>query len=191
MAKPGSPAVFLDRDGTINEEVGYLSEPGQVTLLPGAADALTRLRQAGFKLVVVTNQSGVARGYFSEDDLGKVNGELSRLLAGHGVAIDAYYYCPHHPSLTGECGCRKPKTGMAERASRELGIDLAKSYFVGDKTTDVELGINAGGKSVLVLTGFGRDERRLLDARGIRPDMVSDGLPEAADWIVQDSKGSL
>ncbi len=186
-----SRAVFLDRDGTINEEVGYLSDPRQVTLIPGAAEALARLRKAGFKLVVVTNQSGVARGYLGEDDLRKVNDELARLLAGHGVAIDAYYHCPHHPDFTGECACRKPKPGMARKAARELGLDTARSYFVGDKTTDVELGINAGGKSVLVLTGFGKDERRLLDAKGIRPDMISDGLPEAADWILRDSGKSL
>lgn len=190
MARVNKRAVFLDRDGTINEEVGYLSDPGQVTLLPGAADALLRLKEAGLKLVVVTNQSGIARGYMGEDDLKKVNDELGRLLAGHGVVIDAYYFCPHHPNFTGECECRKPKTGMAMRAARELGIETAGSYFVGDKVTDVELGRNAGGKSVLVLTGFGKDERRLLDAKGIRPDMISDALPEAVDWILRDLKES-
>lgn len=188
----GKRAVFLDRDGTINEEVGYLSDPAQVTLLPGAAEALARLRDAGFKLVVVTNQSGIARGYMSEADLAAVNESLARQLEGQGAGIDEYYFCPHHPEHGDkkDCDCRKPRPGMAKRAAREHGIDLGRSYFVGDKCSDVELGINAGGKSVLVLTGFGKEERRLLEGRGIRPDRIFDGLPEAADWIIRDSNGS-
>ncbi|MBI5190013.1 MAG: D-glycero-beta-D-manno-heptose 1,7-bisphosphate 7-phosphatase [Nitrospirae bacterium] len=185
-------AVFLDRDGTINEEVGYLSDPEQVALLPGAADALARLKQAGFALVVVTNQSGIARGYFGEDELRGVNETLGRLLAESGAAIDAFYHCPHHPAH-GEvrgCDCRKPKPGMAIRAARELGLDLARSYFVGDKQTDVELGMNAGGKPILVLTGYGREEWFLMESRGITPAGVFDSLAEAADWIIEDSKKS-
>lgn len=186
------PAVFLDRDGTIIEETGYLSDPGKVALLPGAAEALIRLNKAGFMLVVLTNQSGVARGYFSEEDLAAVNGRLDSALAEKGAAIDAYYYCPHHPDYGGmiDCDCRKPRTGMADRAAVEHGIDLARSYFVGDKGSDVLLGKNAGGKSVLVLTGFGSKERQLLGRRGLKPDMVAESLPEAADWIIEDSKKS-
>jgi len=185
-------AVFLDRDGTINDEVGYLSGPEQVTLLPGAAGALAQLRKAGFKLVVVTNQSGIARGYFTEEDLRRVNDTLEGLLAGEGVKVDAFYHCPHHPTH-GEkldCSCRKPKTGMVKSAAAKLGVDIRKSYFVGDKATDVELGINAGGKSVLVLTGFGKEEEKLLEAKGIGPYMVFGGLAEAAGWIIKDSRGS-
>jgi D-glycero-D-manno-heptose 1,7-bisphosphate phosphatase len=185
-------AVFLDRDGTINEEIGYLSDPEQVALIPGAAEALLRLKSAGFMLVVVSNQSGVARGLFTEDELHKVNLKLSNLLEQKGASVDAYYFCPHHPHH-GEmldCECRKPKTGMAVSASEKFGIDLSRSYFVGDKATDIELGVNAGGKTVLVLTGFGNGEKALLKEKGIEPDMVSANLPEAADWIIGDSKKS-
>ena len=188
--RPLKKAVFLDRDGTINEDVGYLSDPGRLTLLPGTAEALSRLKKAGFTLVVVSNQSGIARGYMSEDDLAEVNGALKHQLSRHGVAIGAFYHCPHHPDFTGECDCRKPRTGMAGRAARELGIDLARSYFVGDKASDVMLGKNSGGRSVLVLTGFGRGEKNVLEAGGVRPDKVASGLPEAADWILKDSGAS-
>ena len=185
-------AVFLDRDGTINEEMGYLFEPEKVSLIPGAAEALVRLREAGFRLIVVTNQSGVARGLFTEDDLHKVNHRLTGLLEAKGAKVDAYYFCPHHPRHGEmlECECRKPKTGMAVSASEKFGIDLSSSYFVGDKATDIELGKNAGGKTVLVLTGFGNEEKSLLRERGIEPDMVSASLPEAADWIIEDLKKS-
>ncbi|MGA2193173.1 MAG: HAD-IIIA family hydrolase [Nitrospirota bacterium] len=187
------PAVFLDRDGTINEEIGFLFDPDAVSLIPGAAEALIRLREAGFALVVVTNQSGIARGLFTEAELMKVNSTLERLLAEKGAGIDRFYHCPHHPKY-GEmidCGCRKPKPGMALAAAAELGLDIGKSYFVGDKLSDIELGKNAGGKTVLVLTGFGIEEKRLLEARGLEPDMVKDALPEAADWIIKDRESSL
>lgn len=188
----GYRAVFLDRDGTINEEVGYLSDPAHIALIPGAAEALIRLNSAGFKLVVVSNQSGIARGYFSEDDLAAVNGELDRQLVLAGVTIDGYYHCPHHP-LHGkgvDCDCRKPGTGMAVRAAAEHGIDISRSYFVGDKASDIELGLNSGGKSVLVLTGYGREARKVLEEKGLAPDMIVPGLSEAAGWILQDSKES-
>ena len=184
-------AVFLDRDGTINEEVGYLSEPGQVSLIPGSADALVRLRDEGFALVVLTNQSCIARGYFTEDDLGRVNDAVAAALANAGASVDAFYFCPHHPKF-GEmvqCRCRKPDTGMVESASADMGLDVTMSYFVGDKGTDIELGRNAGGRTVLVLTGFGADERRLMDDKGVRPDKVANDLAEAADWIIEDSRG--
>jgi D-glycero-D-manno-heptose 1,7-bisphosphate phosphatase len=185
-------AVFLDRDGTINEEMGYLSDPSKVALLPGAAGALAKLRGAGFLLVVLTNQSGIARGYYTEKELEEVNGTLQGMLKGSGAEVDAFYFCPHHPDYGGKvnCDCRKPKTGMADRAAREMSIDLTRSYFVGDKCSDVELGINAGGKAVMVTTGYGMEEKTLVEARGLRPAAVLDGLPEAADWIIKDSQGS-
>jgi D-glycero-D-manno-heptose 1,7-bisphosphate phosphatase len=185
-------AVFLDRDGTIIKEVGYLSDPAGVELLPGTAKALKKLRSAGFMLVVVTNQSGIARGYYKEDELEVIHRRLDELLKGQGAGIDAYYFCPHHPEHgeVRDCACRKPKTGMAELAAKEHGIILGNSYFVGDKASDVELGINAGGRSVLVLTGFGQLERAVLENKGVMPDLVCGGLPEAADWILKDSKGS-
>jgi len=185
-------AVFLDRDGTIIEEVGYLSDPEGVALVHGAAEALARLRDSGFKLIVVTNQSGIARGYFSEAEMHKVHDALDLVLASKGVKLDAYYFCPHHPSHgeVRDCTCRKPGTGMPERAAMELGVDLSSSFFVGDKSSDVELGINAGGRSVLVLTGFGSEEEMVLDAKGVGPYKVAVSLPEAADWIIKESKAS-
>ena len=180
----GKAAVFLDRDGTIIEEAGYLSDPAQVRLIPGVADALARLRKAGFRIVVVTNQSGIARGYFGEADVAKVHAALDRLLAEHGAGIDAYYFCPHHPDFGSPCECRKPGTGMVKMAAMELGLDVAASYFVGDKAADVELGINSGGRAILVLTGYGKEEHTLLEAKGTAPYQVLEGLPEAADWIL-------
>ncbi len=184
-------AVFLDRDGTIIEEMGFLSDPSKVALLPGAADAIARLREAGFLVVVLTNQSGIARGYYTESELGHVNDALQQMLTERGARIDAFYFCPHHPEFGDkvDCSCRKPKTGMADKAARELGIDLARSYFVGDKCSDVELGVNAGGKPIMVMTGYGSEEIRLVRARGIMPAAVLDGLPEAADWIIRDLEG--
>lgn len=189
----GRRAVFLDRDGTIIREVGYLSEPSGIELLPGSVEALKRLKAAGFILVVVTNQSGIARGYYGEKELAAIHVTLDKMLKGQGASIDAYYYCPHHPEHgdVRDCPCRKPRTGMAAQAAREHGIDLAGSYFVGDKASDVEMGKNAGGRSILVLTGFGIREKGVLEELGISPDTVCEGLPEAADWIMEDSKGSL
>lgn len=187
----GKRAVFLDRDGTIIEESGYLSDPDGVTLLPGAADAIRRLAGAGFMIVVVTNQSGIARGYYGEQELDKVHNRLDAVLAEKGAKVDAYYHCPHHPDFGGgQCGCRKPATGMALLAASEHGIDLASSYFVGDKSSDVGLGINAGGTPLLVLTGYGAEERVQLEARGMDRILVFDGLAEAADWILEGLKGS-
>ena len=191
MSEPSRRAVFLDRDGTINEEMGYLSDPSKVALLPGAAGAIARLRDAGLLVVVLTNQSGIARGYYTGRELEVVNDALQRMLVERGARIDAFYFCPHHPEFGDKAdgGCRKPKPGMAVRAAEELGIDLARSYFVGDKCSDVELGVNAGGKPIMVMTGYGSEEIRLVEARGIRPAAVLDGLPEAADWIIRDLEG--
>ena len=162
-------AVFLDRDGTIIEEVNYLSSPEQVCLIPGAADAVRRLNDAGVLVVVVTNQAGVARGYFPESRVGEVHAHLSTLLAAHGARIDAYYHCPHHPTEgVGEyrvaCDCRKPKPGLLLTAARELDIDLSGSWMIGDKLCDAEAGATAGCRTLLVRTGHGRDLPVEVDA---------------------------
>ena len=153
-------AVFLDRDGTLIEEVNYLSAPEQVKLIPGAADAVRRLNTAGVLVVVVTNQAGVARGYFSESRVGKVHAHLSALLAEHSAHIDAYFHCPHHPTegvgaYRVACECRKPKPGLLLTAARELNIDLAQSWMIGDKLCDAEAGAAAGCRTILVRTGHG------------------------------------
>lgn len=163
-------AVFLDRDGTIIEEVHYLSSPEQVRLIPGAADAVRRFNNAGVLVVVVTNQAGVARGYFPESRVSEVHAHLSALLAERGAHIDAYYHCPHHPTEgVGEyrvaCDCRKPKPGLLLTAARELDIDLSRSWMIGDKPCDAEAGAAAGCRTMLVRTGHGRELP--ADANGV------------------------
>jgi len=174
------PAVFLDRDGTIIEEVEYLSDPEGVALLPGAAEALALLRDAGFVLVVVTNQSGIARGLFGVEDYHTVAQRLDELLAAHGVSLDATHFCPHHPDISGDCFCRKPATGMHRAAAEELGLDLARSFLVGDRARDLLPALELGGEGVLVRTGYGSQEE------GGLPEVfqVADDLLEAAHMIL-------
>ena len=153
-------AVFLDRDGTINVEVQYLSEVKDFQFIPGVPWALKCLKQAGYLLVVVTNQSGIGRGYYDEAALETIHSHMHEDLANFGAAIDACYFCPHHPEhATGdylkECGCRKPLPGMLQQAAQDLHIDLAASFMIGDKLADVEAGLAAGCTSLLVLTGHG------------------------------------
>jgi len=151
-------AVFLDRDGTINEEVDYLSDPEQLVLLPGAAAAIRRWNEAGYLVVVVTNQSGIARGLLDEARLREIHDRLREMLRVEGAELDAFYHCPHHPDLgepplRARCDCRKPAPGMLLRAAEELGIDLARSWIVGDSLRDLEAGAAAGVRGILVETG--------------------------------------
>lgn len=148
-------AVFLDRDGTLIEEKDYLADPEDVALVPGAVEALERLREAGYLLVVVTNQSGIARGLYTEADYQAVADRLAELLEARGVALDAVKHCPHHPDHTGPCACRKPATGMHREAAAELAIDPARSWYVGDKISDVLPALELGGRGILVRTGYG------------------------------------
>lgn len=177
----GAIAVFFDRDGTINEESGYLSNPDDLSLIKGAAEAVKRLNSIGIKVIVISNQSGVGRGFFSEEDLARVNKRLADLLSSHGARIDAIYYCPHHPE--DDCKCRKPKPGLLKKAALELSIDLTRSYVVGDKGTDVELAGNAGSKGILVKTGFGSSQ---LETRSIAPIFVAEDILDATMWIIND-----
>lgn len=154
------PAVFVDRDGTLVAERDYLSEPEGVSLVEGAIEALALLREAGYALVVVTNQSGIARGLYTLDDYRRVAARLDEMLREAGVPVDATYYCPHHPDYTGPCECRKPGAGMYERAAGELGLDLKSSWYVGDKVTDVLPALTLGGRGILVRTGYGAGEEK-------------------------------
>ncbi|MGC8761831.1 MAG: D-glycero-alpha-D-manno-heptose-1,7-bisphosphate 7-phosphatase [Bryobacteraceae bacterium] len=149
------PCIFFDRDGTLIEERNYLSDPDQVVLIPGAAEAVRLARGAGYLTVVLTNQSGVGRGYFTLEDVERVNARMLELLLREGAEIDGIYVCPHAPEEG--CGCRKPRTGLVERAARELGIDVGASWMVGDKAADLELARNAGMRGVLVQTGYGSE----------------------------------
>jgi D-glycero-D-manno-heptose 1,7-bisphosphate phosphatase len=153
-------AAFLDRDGTIIEEKHYIADPDDVVLTKNAVAGLHELRKAGFKLVVVTNQSGIARGLYKESDFHAVQARLEEILGEAGITLDAVHYCPHHPDFTGPCDCRKPSPGMYEDARRNLGLDLARSIFVGDRVKDVLPAKHFGGLGILVETGYGLEEAK-------------------------------
>ena len=177
-------AVFFDRDGTLNEEREYLASPEGLTMLGGAVDAVKIVNKAALMAVVITNQSGVGRGYFGRGDVEAVNGRLRALVGEGGGRIDGVYYCPHRPDEG--CECRKPATGLIRQASGDLGIDPTRSYVVGDKVADIEMAWACGAKGVLVLTGYGKEQRGLLKAP---PDFIASDVLKAAQWIVEDMKG--
>jgi D-glycero-D-manno-heptose 1,7-bisphosphate phosphatase len=154
----GVPAVLVDRDGTIIRERDYLSDPAGVELLPGAAEGLRALQDAGYAIVIVTNQSGIARGLYDTAAYRAVEAEVERRLADRGVRVLASYHCPHHPEYTGPCDCRKPAPGLALQAAREHGLDLGRSLFIGDRVRDVGMATGLGGVPFLVRTGYGRGE---------------------------------
>ncbi|MCQ8127411.1 D-glycero-beta-D-manno-heptose 1,7-bisphosphate 7-phosphatase [Methylomonas rivi] len=159
------PAIFLDRDGTLNIEKEYLFRIDDWEWIPGAVEAIKLINMMGYLAVVVTNQAGVARGYYDEEDILELHRQVDKMLAAEGAWIDAYYYCPHHSeygSVQG-CGCRKPAHGMLLAARRDLHIDLAKSFMIGDKAIDVAAGVAAGVTPVLVMTGYGRAQSALVD----------------------------
>lgn len=172
------PCVFFDRDGTLIEERNYLSDPEQVALLPGAAEAVRRVREAGFLAVVLTNQSGVGRGYFRMEDVEAVHRRMEELLAAEGARLDAIYVCPHAPEE--DCPCRKPRTGLVELAARELGIDLRRSWMIGDKSADIEMARNAGMRGVLVMTGYGAEAA----AAGHSAEFSATGVKDAVERIL-------
>jgi D-glycero-D-manno-heptose 1,7-bisphosphate phosphatase len=173
----------LDRDGTIAEEVGYLNHVDRFRMFPFAGAAIRRLNDAGLAVIVVTNQSGVARGYFPESLIQEVDERMQRDLIAAGARLDGVYYCPHG-SADG-CDCRKPKTGMIERAAREHSLDLSRSYMVGDRYGDMELAFRTGCKAILVRTGYGLGEETWHAKDWARlPDAVVDTLQQAADWIM-------
>ena len=183
-------AIVMDRDGTVCDEVGYVNHVSRIRLLPRSAAAIRMAREAGFVTVVVTNQAGVARGYFEEALVHRVHDRLREMLAAEGASVDAIYHCPHHPDAgeppyRRDCDCRKPRPGMLLRARDELRIDLARSYMVGDSIRDVEAGRRVGATTVLVLTGYGRGElEHRSDGWKSRPDHVAEDLEDAVAWIV-------
>ena len=180
-------ALFLDRDGTINTEVDFLRHPDDLRLIPGAAQSIREARSAGLKVIIFTNQSGIARGLLTEDDLERVHERLRSLLTAEGAGADAIYYCPHHPTLGSpkyslDCDCRKPKPGMLRRAAREHGLDLERSFVVGDRSVDMEAGRAAGCRTILVLTGYGSTERSECEERLI-VDHVSPDVHHAWSYV--------
>ncbi|HQL91557.1 MAG TPA: HAD family hydrolase [Syntrophales bacterium] len=179
-------AVFLDRDGTINEEVSFLSRMEQLKLFPQTPEAIRLVNAAGMKAVVVTNQSGIARGYFTEAFVRSVHERINELLRAGGARIDGFYVCPHHPVYGNgiykqDCGCRKPKPGLLLQAAAEMNIDLTRSYMVGDMLKDIEAGKRAGAKGVLVRTGYG-----LNIVRTDMPSYIAEDVLEAVQWILKD-----
>ncbi len=180
------PAVFLDRDGTINEEVGYLNHISRLKILPGVPQAIKKLKEAGFKVFIVTNQSGPARGYFPESLVEEIHREIQRRLQREGAQIDDFFVCLHHPNEN--CACRKPKTGLVEKALSQYPIDLQKSYVIGDRLLDIELALNVGIKGILVLTGYGMGEAQyLLPQKAYKPYYIAKDLLSAVDFILRDS----
>jgi D,D-heptose 1,7-bisphosphate phosphatase len=180
-------AVFLDRDGTINEEVGYLDRLEKLKILPEAFEAIRLINQTGMKAVVISNQSGIARGYFDEAFVESLHVRIQALLMEHNAWIDGFYYCPHHPTEgTGvyrrACTCRKPEPGLLIRAAQELDIDLARSYMVGDMPKDVEAAGRSGAKGILVQTGYGAEHHTF----SVQPHYIATDILDAVRWIMKD-----
>ncbi len=182
-------AVFVDRDGTLIEDVGYLDRLDRVELYPWSIEAVRLLRQAGFVVAVVTNQAGVARGYFEEPFVGEVHDDLAARFTAGGATVDGWYYCPHHKDGVVEhyridCECRKPRPGMLHEAARDLSIDLTQSFVVGDRWLDVALAQAVGAQGVLVRTGFGASEEATPMVR-VQAAAVTANLMEAVSWILR------
>ena len=188
MSRRFERAVFLDRDGTIIEEVGYLDRPERVEFFPWTIDAIRVLNRAGLGVIVVSNQSGIARGFFNDAVVDRVHERMTAMLTEGGARIDAYYYCPHHPEgsvpeLSKVCSCRKPARGLVDRAMVEFGVDPSRSFVVGDRWLDVGLARTVGAKGLLVRTGYGeREEGKAPD--GMRADAIVDNLAAASSWIL-------
>jgi len=183
-------AVFMDRDGTINEDVGYPSSFSQIKIYPSSFAAVRKINQAGLLAVIVTNQSGIGRGLLSEEDLYHIHQKMSSSFRRHRAHFDGIYYCPHYllssiPHYRINCSCQKPKSGMALRAARDLKIDIRSSYLVGDKVEDILFGLNIRATPILVLTGFGQDSLIKLKKMKIEPAYVAETLLEATLWILK------
>lgn len=187
-------AVFLDRDGTVNYDSGYVKDPGQVILLPGVAEGIKKLKtEFHFKIIVISNQAGIAYGIMTHDDVRKVNAKINELLKSAGTEIDDFYYCPYHPkySTPEESECRKPSPRMIVQASNDHNIDLNKSYMIGDKGIDVLCGINAGVKTILVKQDNFDEEINSLHNQGKKPNFVAANFKDACDFIQKDFSGGF
>ena len=174
-----SLAIFLDRDGTINEDVGYLHEPEKLKFLPNVFEGVRKMRDMGYKIVVITNQSGIGLGYFTNEDFYSVNTKMLKGFSAAGITLSKIYFCPH--SKDEGCECRKPGTALIERARSDLNLDITRSYIIGDSTLDIEAGKRAGAKTILVRTGFGGSDGNFNAA----PDYTADDLLDAANYILE------
>lgn len=188
------PAVFIDRDGTINEQMGYINHLSRFHLLPGVSDAIRLLNKNDFLAIIITNQSGVARGYFPIELLHEVHSHMIETLRRDGANIDAVFFCPHYPGgkvpeYSRECNCRKPRTGLIDQASDSFDIDMSRSYLVGDHTTDLELAHRCSLKGIMVRTGYGTGEiSYILQQIPIKPCYIAEDLLDAVKWIIMPSE---
>ena len=188
----GNYAIFLDRDGTLNEDPGYLGDPDKVKLYPGTGEALSILKNnLNFKLIVISNQSGIARKLITKENVEEVNSRINQLLKQFDVQIDAFYYCPFHPEFSSEdeCTCRKPSPKMVNEAAQDFNIDLTKSYLIGDAVSDIECGYNSGVKTILVRTGYGNDSFSTLQKLNKIPTFTANNILDACDFIQKDFSG--
>ena len=185
-------AIFLDRDGTINEDPGYLGDENNVYLLPGAGEGLSLLKNKyNFKLIVISNQSGIVRGLLTHNMVKNVNRKINNLLLQFNVQIDDFYFCPFHPEFSNEeeCRCRKPSPKLINDAAKDYNIDLSKSYFIGDMVTDIECGKNAGLKTILVKTGNGKKSLKVLKMQNNLPSFVALNILDSCNFIKNDFPG--
>jgi D-glycero-D-manno-heptose 1,7-bisphosphate phosphatase len=188
-------AVFIDRDGTLAHEVGYVNHPSRFRLYPFSVDAVRIINRSGWLAVMVTNQAGVARGYFPELMLHAVHDALRAAMEAGGARLDGIYYCPHHPDVGVapyrlDCDCRKPRPGLLERAASDLNVDLTRSFMIGDRFKDLETAWNAGARGALVKTGYGRGElASVVSGAARRPDFVAENLIEAVKLVLASSRG--
>jgi len=187
-------AIFLDRDGTINDEVGYLDSADKLRIIPAAFEAVRLINASGMKAVVISNQAGVAKGLFTEEFVRKINGQIQSALLAQGALIDRFYFCPHHPTEGIDpyrliCDCRKPEPGLLHQAAVDLNLDLARSYVIGDRLRDIETAHRAGAKGVLVMTGYGQDLTKEAGPDRAnelnQPDHVAQDILEAVHWILK------
>ena len=188
-------AIFLDRDGTINDEVGYLDSADKLRIIPAAFEAVRLINASSMKAVVITNQAGVAKGLFTEEFVREINGQIQSAFLAQGALINRFYFCPHHPTEGIDpyrliCDCRKPEPGLLLQAAVDLNIDLARSYVIGDRLRDIETAHRVGAKGVLVMTGYGQD---LMQEAGPdranelnQPDYIAQDILEAVHWILKD-----
>lgn len=185
-------AVFLDRDGTVNEQMGYINHISRFHLLPRAAEAIRLLNEQNIPVVIVSNQSGLARGYFPDSLLEEVHEKMKNQLAESGAHVDGIYVCPHHPEAVVEkyrtvCDCRKPKVGLLTRAARDLSVDLKRSYVVGDRWSDLKAAAKCEATGILVLTGYGRGDYEYIGpTQKVQPYFVAEDLFAAVEWIITD-----
>ena len=188
------PAVFIDRDGTINEQMGYINHPSRFVLLPGVSDAIRLLNKNDLLAIIISNQSGVARGYFPIDLVYELHASLEASLKEEGAVIDGIFFCPHYPrgivpDYTGKCDCRKPKTGLIDQACDSFDIDMSRSCMVGDRHTDIEVALRLNLSGILVKTGYGMGEiEHILPKKTVKPTYIAQDLFHAVRWILERKK---